>query len=159
MSKKVIAGILILGAAGAGIWYYLKNKKVTAAAAAIDPAATIATPETNAVNALDAALKSDPIWQNKSFPTDFYPTVATEYQAQVNGNPRTIDYEYGKPGAFMSIADAWQMAMGYSDDTHAKLWQIYSQWVSASQAAALNKVEANPIATTLSEPVSVSNPR
>ena len=77
---------------------------------------------------LATILENDSIWKTKKFPEDFYIAVNEEYQNILAGKPRTPDYHYGKPGAFMSMADAWQSAMGYGDTTHAQLWQVYDEF-------------------------------
>lgn len=114
---KKILPLLVIGF----LLYSFTKKK---APAGINPS----TPEGKAFEDLSKTIEADPVFTEAGFPADFYEAVKTEYAQQQAGTPRTPDYAFGLPGAFMSVADAWQSAMKFSEATHAQLWAIYSKY-------------------------------
>jgi hypothetical protein len=137
-AKKAVAVILIIAAIGGGIWYYLHTKKEKdvnpAPAPAPDPVVEEKAIEENleskTFDEMSKVLEADPVWSNHVFPADFYPAVKTDYDNIKAGNPRAPNYNYGKPGAFMSVVDAWKDAMGIAPATHEQLWKVYSAYIS-----------------------------
>ncbi len=136
--KKVVAFCLLLAAAGAGIFFFLKwNNKPSDDPEELLPESNdtgktspTVSLENDTFKEMSAVIEADPIWQQKVFPGDFYEAVVADYANIQAGNPRTPDYNYGKPGAFMSVADAWKNAMGFSNETHSKLWTLYNKYKS-----------------------------
>ena len=149
MNTKTFGIIAIIGIAAVGGWYYFKKKKSTAAALNSSDTAKTTTAQSSIVadsakavedkafNDLSATIEADPVFKSKPFPADFYEAVKKDYANIQAGHPRTADYNYGKPGAFMSIADAWKDAMGYSNATHDQLWKIYADYRNASAKSSI----------------------
>lgn len=136
--KKAVAVILLVAAIGGGVWYYLHTKKREED---VDPGpAPLPDPvveekkevslEDSSFAEMSKVLEADPVWQNHVFPADFYPAVKTDLDNIKAGNPRAANYNYGKPGAFMSVVDAWKDAMGIAPATHEQLWKLYSAYIS-----------------------------
>jgi hypothetical protein len=150
--KKAIAVIIILGIGGLGYWYYRRQKTAaqgnqqlsagqpasattntqTQASQAIMPAPE-KTLEQKIFDRLSQIIEADPVFKTKSFPANFYEAVQDEYNDFKSGVPGRYNDDanyktFGLPGAFMGVADAWQSAMGFNEDTHRQLWDVYGQY-------------------------------
>lgn len=93
---------------------------------------TVDPPEQTIYDQLAAIIEADPVFTTKSFPANFYDAVKTEFQAPGTYNVNS-SFPYsakGWPGAFMAVADAWKSEMAYSEETHQKLWSVFSKWAA-----------------------------
>lgn len=131
------------------IWYFVKKQKESKQPSKDTTVPSVQTQEPSVENPviettnsnseedtfakLSEILKSDPAYSKKPFPSDFFPAIQlqlNDYKAGQAGryNAADIYKGSGKVGAFMAVSDAWQTALGYSDDTHEKLWDAFNDY-------------------------------